>query len=333
MSRFKDTDYLNISMRIKYLEARLMGSEAFGRVLSCKTPDEAMTVVCDRLGSDTAKVSSAFDFETVIEDEEKKVSDFLLKNVPDRSLVEIFAIRRDFMNIRALIKADIRNISPDNMLVSGGTLGKDGIKKAFDLRDEKVLNGYFIAAVNAAFGAYSQTGDPQRIDIVCDRMCFECLKNAADNSPFTFVSDYFGMRIDIINILSFIRQSLMGKDVSFFSSTVLSGGKVFSENELVMYYSRSLADFLERLSHTEYGVITENFNINEPDPTTLEKNADRFVCSKIKALRKVSFGPQVVSGYILAKEYEIKNIRIAMSGVISGQDSDVIKERLRLGYE
>ena len=333
MSRFKDTDYLNISMRIKYLEARLMGSEAFGRMLSCKDPDDAMAVVCDRLGEDFAKVTSAFDFETVIENEEKKVSDFLLKNVPDRSLVEIFAIRRDFMNIRALLKADIRNISPDNMLVSGGTLGKDEIKKAFDRRDEKVLNGYFIAAINAAFGAYAQTGDPQRIDTVCDRICFECLKNAADRSPFTFVSEFFGMRIDIINILSFIRQSLMGKNASFFYSTVLPGGKVFSENELVTLYSQSLEAFLERISHTEYSSVTENFDINSPDPTALEKSADKFVCKKIKELRKVSFGPQIVSGYILAKEYEIKNIRIAMSGILSGQSGDVIKERLRLGYE
>ena len=333
MSRFKDTDYLNISMRIKYLEARLMGSEAFGRMLSCKTPEEAISVVCDRLDSDAGKISSAFDFETVIENEEKKVSDFLLKNVPDRSLVEIFAVRRDFMNIRALIKADIRNILPDRMLVSGGSVTKEEIKKAFDQRDEKLLDGYFIAAVKAAYSAYAQTGDPQRIDTVCDRICFECLKNAADKSPFDFVSDFFGMRIDLINILSFIRQRLMGKDVSFYSTTVLPGGKMFSEKDLADLYVRPLSEFFERLSRTEYGVLTADTDPLKPDTAALERNADKFVCMAVKKLRKVSFGPQVIAGYILAKEYEIKNIRIAMSGILSGQSSDVIKERLRLGFE
>lgn len=333
MSRFKDTDYLNISMRIKYLEARLMGSEAFGRVLSCKSPDEAMAYVCDRLGSDSENVGSAFGFETVIENEETKVFEFLNKNVPDRSLTDIFAIRRDFMNIRALIKADIRRISPDHMLVHGGTLGKNGAKEAFVRRDEKALNGFFLAAVNSAFEAYAQTGDPQRIDTVCDRICFECIKNAADSSPFGFVSGFFAMRTDIINILSFIRQSLMGKDVSFFARTVIPGGKLFAETELVKLYSHSLDEFLERVSHTEYAALTEGFDPLAPDLAELEKNADRFVCLKIKELRKTPFGPQVVAGYILAKEYEIKNIRIAMSGVISGQNADQIKERLRLGYE
>lgn len=333
MSRFKDTDYLNISMRIKYLEARLMGSEAFGRVLSCKTPDEAISVICDRLGAEAGKISSAYDFEVLIDAEEEKVSEFLLKNSPDRSLVEIFNIRRDFMNIKALIKADICNISPDRMLVFGGSVTKEEIKKAFDKRDEKLLDGYFIAAVKAAFSVYSQTGDPQRIDTVCDRICFECLKNAADKSPFDFVSEFFGMRIDLINILAFIRQKLMGKDVSFYSTTVLSGGSVFSEKELTDLYVRSLPEFFEHLSRTKYGVLISEIDPLDPDTASLERNADKFVCTAVKNLRKVSFGPQVIAGYILAKEYEIKNIRIAMSGVISGQSGDVIKERLRLGYE
>ncbi|MBR5721622.1 MAG: V-type ATPase subunit [Clostridia bacterium] len=333
MSRYKDTDYLNISMRIKYLEARLMGSEAFSRVLSCKTPEEAVALICERLGFDCPVCPTPYEFESVIASEEKKVSEFLRKNVPDTSLIDIFDIRRDFMNIRALIKADIRNISPDPMLVFGGTLTKDGIKKAFRERDEKVLNGYFMSAVKTSQQAFAQTADPQKIDTVCDRICFECLKNAADSSPFDFVSGFFGTRIDIINIISLIRQSLMGKDSGFFSETVLPGGRLFTEKQLVPFTSSPLGEFTEFISHTEYADVTKGFDVSSPDPSVLEKNADKFVCKLVKQLRKTPFGPQVVAGYILAKEYEIKNIRIAMSGILSGQDSEAIKERLRLGYE
>ncbi len=333
MNRFKDTDYLNISMRIKYLEARLMGSEAFGLAVSSKSPDETLAYICDCLGVEHDNALSAFGFETVIENEESKVNDFLVRNVPDRSLLDLFAIRRDFMNIKAVLKADIRGITPDRMLVEGGTLSKNEIKEAFVKRDDKTLNGFFLSAVNTSFSVYAQTGDPQRIDTVCDRVCFECIKNAADSSPFGFVSDFYAVRIDILNILSFIRQSLMGKDVAFFSQTVLPGGKLFGEKELVKFFSRSLEEFIEHLSHTVYFAITDGFDITSPDLTTLEKNADRIVCAQIKELRKTPFGPQVVAGYILAKEYENKNIRIVMSGVLSGQSSEIIKERLRLGYE
>ncbi|MBO4391954.1 MAG: V-type ATPase subunit, partial [Clostridia bacterium] len=160
-----------------------------------------------------------------------------------------------------------------------------------------------------------------------------CLKNAADSSPFDFVSGFFGTRIDIINIISLIRQSLMGKDSGFFSETVLPGGRLFTEKQLVPFTSSPLGEFTEFISHTEYADVTKGFDVSSPDPSVLEKNADKFVCKLVKQLRKTPFGPQVVAGYILAKEYEIKNIRIAMSGILSGQESDAIKERLRLGYE
>ncbi len=333
MSRYKDTDYLNISMRIKYLEARLMGTEAFNRILSSKTPDDAISLIRERLGAEEPSAGSAVDFESVITAEEKKVSDFLRKNVPDVSLIDIFDIRRDFMNIRALIKADIRGISPDSMLVSGGTMKIDEIKAAYIRQDEKALNGYMMSAVKSARQVFSQTADPQKIDTVCDKICFECLKTAAEKSPFDFVSDFFGTRIDIINILSLIRQKLMGKDSSFFSETVLSGGKMFTPLQMSGLYARTLEEFIEYLSHTPYAPIAREFDISSPDPSLLEKNADLFVCRMIKQLRKTPFGPQVVVGYILAKEYEIKNIRIVMAGIISGQNSDTIKERLRLGYE
>ncbi len=333
MNKFKDTDYLNISMRIKYLEARLMGAEAFDRVVFSKTPNDAMSVVCECLGIGTDRSLSAFDFETVIEQEEKKVSDFLLKNAPDRTLVELFAMRRDFMNVKALIKADICNVSPDTMLVNGGTLDKNEIKKAFVKRDEKLLNGYFIAAVRSAYEIYAQTGDPQRIDTVCDRICFECINNTASASDFAFVADFFRTRIDIINILSFIRQKLIGKSAEFFSSAVIPGGRLFSQTDLSGAYTEPLSDFIDKLTHTEYSALISDFDVSSPNPAILEKNADRLVCSKIKNFEKTAFGPQVIVGYILAKEYEAKNIRIAMSGVLSGQSGNDIKERLRLGYE
>ena len=332
MSRYKDTDYLNISMRIKYLEARLMGAEAFARILSSKAPEDAMSFIREHLGIE-GSANTAVGFESVIAAEEKKVSEFLRKNVPDRALIDIFDIRRDFMNIRAIIKAEIRGISPDSMLVTGGTMSADEIKAAYNRQDEKALNGYLMSAVKTARQVYAQTADPQKIDTVCDRVCFECLKSAAERSPFDFVSDFFGTRIDIINILSLIRQKLMGKDIRFFSETVLSGGKMFAPQKMTEFYTRTPEEFIEYLSHTSYASIAEGFDVSSPDPSLLEKHADIFVCKMIKQMRKTPFGPQVVVGYILAKEYEIKNIRIVMAGMISGQSSDTIKERLRLGYE
>jgi len=180
---------------------------------------------------------------------------------------------------------------------------------------------------------YAKTGDPQKIDLVVDEMCYSDMKHMANESAFGFLADYVGMKIDVLNILSFIRQKTIGKDKDFFKSSILNGGAVFTVNMLTALYSEGLEAFFAKLERTEYSPIISGLSADTPNPSLIEKNADRFICEKIKKMRTTPFGPQVVAGYLLAKEYEIKNARIVMSGVASNSDKESITERLRLGYE
>lgn len=61
----------------------------------------------------------------------------------------------------------------------------------------------------------------------------------------------------------------------------------------------------------------------------LEKEIDRRILGFVKRFRYVSMGPEVVAGYLLAKEYEAKNLRFIMFGKMHGSSPDAIKERLR----
>ena len=47
-------------------------------------------------------------------------------------------------------------------------------------------------------------------------------------------------------------------------------------------------------------------------------------------MNSVAFGPQVVVGFLLGKENEISNIRIALSSVVSGVEPEKAKEKLRV---
>ncbi|WP_191980816.1 V-type ATPase subunit, partial [Clostridium haemolyticum] len=63
-----------------------------------------------------------------------------------------------------------------------------------------------------------------------------------------------------------------------------------------------------------------------------EKLCDNFIMNFIKDAKYISFGPEPLIAYILAKENEIKIIRIIMVGKINNIDSQVIGERLREIY-
>jgi V/A-type H+-transporting ATPase subunit C len=66
--------------------------------------------------------------------------------------------------------------------------------------------------------------------------------------------------------------------------------------------------------------------------TRFEKLADDFLLNNIKQAKYLTFGPEPLAGYLLAKENELKLIRIIMVGKINRLPTEEIKERLRDVY-
>ena len=76
--------------------------------------------------------------------------------------------------------------------------------------------------------------------------------------------------------------------------------------------------------------------LRQLDPSSplylIEKEADNFWLQKAKAAKYVPFGAPVLVGYMIALEYEVKNIRIILAGKDAGLSAETIKERLRETY-
>ena len=161
MHRIKDTDYLHISTRIKVVENRMMGKETFNKMLDAPTAASAFSIMCGALSAEGFKDIAPHMFETVLKSEEKKVSDFLSQAVDDKALTDIFRLRWDFMNIKALIKAELLGIDADSMLFVGGTVSVEEIKRAFLERSKTSLDGRLLSVCEEAFDEMSKTGDPQ----------------------------------------------------------------------------------------------------------------------------------------------------------------------------
>ena len=333
MHRIKDTDYLHISTRIKVVENRMMGKETFNKMLDAPNAASAFTIMCGALSAENFKDIAPHMFETVLKSEEKKVSDFLSQAVDDKALTDIFRLRWDFMNIKALIKAELLGISADSMLFVGGTVPVEEIKRAFLERSKTALDGRLLSVCEAAFDEMSRTGDPQLIDIIADKACYEYMETKAKASGFDFIGDYITAKIDITNILSFIRQRLMNRTLSQFERTVLPSPSGLDAELFAEFYEKPLDEFLAKIRNTAYSSVVEGLDSENISLTALEVAADRCMNGFVRKMRKIPFGPQVVSGYYLAKEAELKNARIVMTGKLNGENTETIRERMRLGYE
>ena len=65
----------------------------------------------------------------------------------------------------------------------------------------------------------------------------------------------------------------------------------------------------------------------------LEKFKDNFILNFTKIGKYITFGIEPLIGFITAKENDIKNIRIILSGKLNKNSENKIKERLRDAYD
>jgi V/A-type H+-transporting ATPase subunit C len=68
------------------------------------------------------------------------------------------------------------------------------------------------------------------------------------------------------------------------------------------------------------------------DPGIIERHGDNFLISSLWKSKLVSFGPEPLVTYIIARENEIRALRIILTGKKNRVLPDNIRERLRDVY-
>ena len=113
MSHRKDTDYLAISARIRAMETRMLTREKMDRMIDARDTAEAMKVLdeCGYTGG-TLDEMLARARDQVFRD--------MVRSVPDPRLVEVFQIKYDYHNAKAILKALAMGQDPSRLLLEGG---------------------------------------------------------------------------------------------------------------------------------------------------------------------------------------------------------------------
>ena len=189
-------------------------------------------------------------------------------------------------------------------------------------------------AVEECIDTFNRTRDPQLIDLILDRALFTQMKEDADKLDNHFISELVLIMIDLININMFIRAKKIGKTLDFLNRILLHGGSI-NKSIFFEHLNSSDEEFISALRYTRYAQICEE-GISDYKKTgnftKLEKLFDNYIISFVKKTKYVALGVQPLVGFLLAKENEIKIIRIIMVGKINNISNDVIRERLRDTY-
>jgi V/A-type H+-transporting ATPase subunit C len=104
----------------------------------------------------------------------------------------------------------------------------------------------------------------------------------------------------------------------------------FNEN-----FDESLETLIDKLAYKDYSKVVEegiSSYMKTKSLTKFEKLSDDFMFELAKKGKYVAFGIEPLVGYLMAKENEVKIIRMIMVGKINEIPNELIRERLRDVY-
>ena len=326
MSRRNDTDYLAISARIRAMENRLLTPERMNRMIEARDDGEAMKVLAE------CGYGEGGSLESVLAQARADTLTDIARSVPDQRLVELFQLKYDYHNAKAIVKGQAMGVPAERLLLPGGRYDANDLLEGWQREELRGCSEAFRRAMAEAKTVLAETHDPQQADLLLDRACYREMADLADVLGSPFLQGYVRLTVDVANLRTAVRVHRMGKEGDFLRRVLLPGGSV-SEQILDSARSEGLADVFRTGPLAQAAEL--GAKLAQPGGgslTAFEKACDDAVTTYLTGARMVAFGEEPVVGYLYAKEAEMTAIRTIFAGRAAGLDGDTIRARLRMTY-
>ena len=315
--KIKDTAFAYAVAKIRAKETQMLGQARLNRMADAETVEEVIAILREAGYSGDTQ-------EEMLADELSGTYRLLTDISPIREAFRLFMVKSDYHNIKVLIKAAFLDRDYDFLLKSGGRIAPERLKDVLTSRVLTELPPTMQKAVLSATDTLTKTGNPQLADLILDQAAYEEMCGMAKETQSTFIQDLVTVMIDLANLRILLRVQKMGKNVDFLLRAFIPGGTIAAE-ALARALPKPFADFVRT---TPYRDLADD----AVHAAQFEQAAERYLLRRCKQSRYVAFGLEPLVAYLLAKEHEIKQVRLILTGKKNALSAEQIKERLRESY-
>ena len=337
MANKNEYDYVFPSVLLRSKEVHLLKKADLEKVAEQPGVSEAMKVLAELGygdGKESKEGAAGVSYEKILSRSLQEAYELVFSILPEEPEMKLFLYPNDYHNAKVLLKAEALKTDPAPYIAETASIPPEKLEEAVRKREFAILSSYMKQAIADAAEIFAKTGDPQEIDIILDRACFSDMLAEAEKLGNDFVTGYVKLLIDILNMGAFIRLRKIGKSKNFFGKVFLSGGNI-EEEFFKGNYEEGYGSVAEKLRHAGYyDVFAQGAEAAAESGSfaTLEKIFDNLKIEFAKECKYKSFGLETAAAYLIAKETEVKNLRIILAGLGAGMSAAKIAERLRETY-
>jgi len=218
-------------------ETKMLSAERMERMIDAPTNDEAAKIL-EECGYGDLSGLSAKAAGAALEAHIAALFDEVEGMVPEAQLVQLFRLKYDYHNAKALIKAQAMGVECDAILSQRGTIPPQKLHAAFYEEDYRDIPSVLAQAMVSAAAILAHTANPQAADFELDRAYFAQMLDLANGlSDGGFARDYVQLQIDSANLRAAVRTRRMAKDEDFLKTALIPGGTIGTDRVLAAFDS------------------------------------------------------------------------------------------------
>lgn len=317
-------EYIYEVARVHNRDTSLLTGE-FMRTLAAQEDEASALKLLHEKGWGSPDLTS----EEMFAEEQKETWEFITELLKGKiSDLDIFRTETDYHNLKAAVKESVRPGIHEGIFQDGGRYKAMDLYNAISDSSWESLPDEMQSCAKKAKETLLTTGDGQMCDVIIDRACMEQLQAEKAETDQKILKDYAELKTVAGDISIAVRSARTGKSRAFLEAA-MAPAETIDREELIRAALEGTDSIYAYLASTDYADAVPALT---GSMAAFECWCDNRLVEAIRPEAHQYFGIGPLAAYILARQNEIKTVRILLSAKRNNFPEEEIKERIRETY-
>lgn len=332
----QEIDYKGVNTILRTYELKLLAEADYDRMLKASSLKDALDVLKGTgYEFDEKEILVDKNFEVFLMKHLSEVYQDLFSITPVSEIVELFALRYTYHNLKVLLKQRFSGENLEQLVIPIGKYSIGSLKKLVETGDGNDEHPILIEGVQEALRDFDEGHRIEAATIFMDTYYFRHLRAISDKIQHPSITKMVDGMIDLYNLSTMIRSLKQNKPRGFLYTVLSSSGSISKRDLIEESINGPSAVMRKYYFSKEYGMRLSNMiseATNEVDTQKLDKLVDELTYELVAEGLYQPFGPIPLLGYLFAKEKEITNVRLILVGKDNQIEEQILRERMRPVY-
>lgn len=311
--------------RIRALEVSLFSNGTVEQLISIPDYESCLNFLEEKGWGGSEDEGSG---EDILATEESKIWQVVKELNIDMDNFEVLALPGRFHNLKAAIKESVTGKEGLNIYYESGSPSGEEIKNIISQKDFAALPDNMSKIAEEAYERMLHTGDGQLCDLLIDRACLNAVYRAGKDSGVDIIKNYAESVVAVADIKIAVRSHKTGKTIDFMEAAMAPCHSLSVDRlaKAALAGEEAIIDYLDQTIYAEGGAALAESS------SAFERWCDNRIINTIKSEKYNAFTIGPVIAYVIARQNEIKTVRIILSAKQSGLPEESVRERVREMY-